>query len=217
MEGAGGLGRYRLLAAGYDVLSGERPLYRVGRLAGTTALAPAPGDRVLVLGCGTGMDLPLLCPAVGPRGRVVGVDASPAMLRRAARRVERNRWEGVRLLRADATTVAPADLRAALGEPGAPAAADAVLFTYSLSLMRPWRAAWATALACARPGARVVLVDLGLPHGWARPLARAACALGGSDVRARPWTAVRADLVDVSAREFRGGHVQVHAGRVPEG
>ncbi|WP_369052923.1 class I SAM-dependent methyltransferase [Kineococcus terrestris] len=217
MERAGGLGRYRLLAAGYDVLSGEGPLYRVGRLAGIAALAPAPGERVLLLGCGTGLDLPLLAPAVGPAGRVVAVDASPAMLRRAARRVARHRWQQVTLLRADATTVAPADLRAALGGPGASAAADAVLFTYSLSLMRPWRAAWATALACARPGARVVLVDLGLPQGWARPLARAACALGGSDVRARPWTALREELADVGAREFRRGHVQVHAGRVPEG
>lgn len=48
-------------------------------------LAPAPGATVLDLGCGTGRALPPLRVAVGPRGRVLGVDATPEMLAEARR------------------------------------------------------------------------------------------------------------------------------------
>jgi ubiquinone/menaquinone biosynthesis C-methylase UbiE len=42
--------------------------------------APRPGERVLDLACGTGIVTRRLVPAVGPTGRVVGVDLSPDML-----------------------------------------------------------------------------------------------------------------------------------------
>ncbi len=44
------------------------------------ALAPAPGQRLLDLGCGNGLMTLELARAVGPQGRVVGVDPSAAML-----------------------------------------------------------------------------------------------------------------------------------------
>jgi SAM-dependent methyltransferase len=42
--------------------------------------APRPGERVLDLACGTGTVSRLVAPLVGPRGRLVGLDLSPAML-----------------------------------------------------------------------------------------------------------------------------------------
>ena len=39
-----------------------------------------PGDTVLDLGCGGGMDCFLAAPEVGPQGMVIGVDATPAMI-----------------------------------------------------------------------------------------------------------------------------------------
>jgi ubiquinone/menaquinone biosynthesis C-methylase UbiE len=41
------------------------------------------GDCVLEVGCGSGRNFPFLRAAVGPTGRVYGVDISPRMLRRA--------------------------------------------------------------------------------------------------------------------------------------
>lgn len=38
------------------------------------ALGLQPGDTVVDVGCGTGLNFPLLQQAVGPAGRIVGVD-----------------------------------------------------------------------------------------------------------------------------------------------
>ena len=48
----------------------------------------APGERVLELGCGTGVFLPALAAAVGPNGEVVGLDHNPGFLQEARHRVE---------------------------------------------------------------------------------------------------------------------------------
>lgn len=68
---------YRCWAPVYDSVVGR--LYAAGRRATMAALAPRPGQWVLLPGVGTGADLPLL-----PQGvSAVGVDLSPAMLARA--------------------------------------------------------------------------------------------------------------------------------------
>lgn len=56
-----------------------------GRLAEIIAgLDIAAGAMILDVGCGTGILFPLLATAVGEQGRVVGLDVSREMLRRAA-------------------------------------------------------------------------------------------------------------------------------------
>jgi len=139
--------RYGWAASAYDVISLEWPVYRVGRVAGVDALALQPGDRVIDIGCGTGLSLPLLRRAVGPAGRVVGLDASPTMLRQASRRVQRGGWDNVDLVRGDATEMTTDALRGrCVGSDET--RVDALIFIYSLSLMKPWQGAW------GRPGQR---------------------------------------------------------------
>lgn len=38
----------------YDIVSGERPVYRAGRVLGVERAQLRPGARVLDVGCGTG-------------------------------------------------------------------------------------------------------------------------------------------------------------------
>ncbi|MEO9220801.1 MAG: class I SAM-dependent methyltransferase, partial [Mycobacteriaceae bacterium] len=142
------LPRYGPAARWYDLLSGERPVYRAGREAGIARLGLHQESRVLDVGCGTGLNFPRLRELAGAGGAVVGVDASAAMLRVATQRIEDNGWTNVAVHQADAGELAailPAE------EP-----LDAVLFTYSLFIIAPWRAAFAQARGLLRPGGRLV-------------------------------------------------------------
>lgn len=201
--------RYDRFARCYDAVSGERPVYRAGRTVGVSQLRLGPGHRVLDVGCGTGLDLPLLVRAVGPAGQVIGVDASGAMLARARARKRRAGWRNVALVTGDA-----ADLDRLLADTGP---VDAALFTYALSVIQDWEGAWEAVLRRVRPGGRVVVVDLGLPGGAAlplRPLARLACLVAAADPHREPWGRVLADTDDTSHLKLRAGHVHVGSGTV---
>jgi ubiquinone/menaquinone biosynthesis C-methylase UbiE len=67
--------RYRLWAPHYDKVT----RFPRERRRSVELLALAPGERLVIIGCGTGADLPFLPPEV----RVLAVDLSPAMLRQA--------------------------------------------------------------------------------------------------------------------------------------
>ena len=195
----------------YDFISGE-PLYRQGRTVGVEMLALRSGDTVLDLGCGTGLNFPLLVDAVGPHGSVVGLDRSTDMLEVAAKRVDRHGWSNVELVHADATLFEPGDLRDRAGR--SLPSVDALIATYTMSIMADPHAAWHNARSVLRPGGRACIVDMQRPTGWARaftPLALAACALGGSDIDAHPWRFAEQDGHEVSRRSLRGGHIQVVA------
>lgn len=202
--------RYTVSARAYDVISGERPVYRKGRVVGVAGLRLTPGCSVLDLGCGTGLNHPLLVDGVGPAGTVVGLDRSPQMLAQARRRATRHGWSQVRTVEADMLDgLVPARESGGF---------DAVIATYALSLVPSWELAWVRALGAVRPGGRIAVVDLALPTGRGAvlsPLARLACALGGSDPHAHPWTALERDCVDVTAHSLWGGHVQVRVGTRP--
>lgn len=76
----------KLLGYSDEMLAGI-PESSISRLAGTGnpfALGPlAPGEVVVELGCGAGMDTIIASRMVGPNGRVVAIDMTPEMLDQA--------------------------------------------------------------------------------------------------------------------------------------
>ncbi len=78
---------YDRLSRIYDLTEGpfERPYQDLG----LRLLAGRPGERVLEIGHGTGRCLVALARAVGPDGRVTGLDISEGMRRVAQRRLSR--------------------------------------------------------------------------------------------------------------------------------
>ena len=117
------------------------------------ALELRSGDRVLEIGCGTGRNLGFLRDAVGPNGRVYGVDLSAGMLAKSQELAERNGWRNVSLICSEAL-----DYRA-------PEPLDGVLFSLSYNTMPHHHAVLQHALAQLRPGGRIVVMDAKLPSG----------------------------------------------------
>ena len=127
------------------------------RARAVDALDLAPGDTVVEMGCGTGANFPYLREAVGPEGRVVGVDLTRGMLRRARERVDREGWTNVDLVQADAP------------RPPIAGPVDAVLATFVVGMFsdpRPAVDGWLDLLA---PGGRIALLNAGRSD---RPVAR---------------------------------------------
>ena len=84
---------YRRYASVYDALFG--PVLQPGRKAVIEALGCRPGERVLEVGVGTGLSLPMYPPHV----RVTGIDVSREMLEKARLRVRRRELANVEELR----------------------------------------------------------------------------------------------------------------------
>lgn len=92
---------YRRYARVYDAVFG--PVLQPGRRALLERLEIRPGERVLEVGVGTGLSLPLYPRSV----RITGIDVSAEMLEKARSRVARRRLENVdALLEMDAEAMA---------------------------------------------------------------------------------------------------------------
>lgn len=97
---------YDRFASVYDLLFDE--VFRPGRIQAIELMRLSPGERVLEVGIGTGLNLPLYPAGV----HTVGIDLSAPMLREAALRRRKNHTlatDAVALARMDATHLALAD------------------------------------------------------------------------------------------------------------
>ncbi|TAK57223.1 MAG: methyltransferase domain-containing protein [Dehalococcoidia bacterium] len=133
--------QYRRNAVFYNLV--DRPLRRVRRRA-VAALQLRPGDTALDFGCGTGLSFDELERAVGRDGRIIGVDVSPDMLRRARARIAERGWTNVTLIESSADAV---ELE--------PASVDGVICFYTHDIMNS-REALERAVAALRRGGRIV-------------------------------------------------------------
>jgi ubiquinone/menaquinone biosynthesis C-methylase UbiE len=204
---------YRKKAKHYDLTSRLYPApgypQRGQRLRAVQALGLRPGDTVVDMACGTGLNFSLLEQAIGPAGRIVGVDLTDAMLAQAGDRVKAKGWSNVSLVQADAVGF------------DFPAKVDAILSTYALSQV-PECAAVIARGAAALSGGRWVVLDLKVPDRTPRWLTQ----LGIATVRPfawieewvmrRPWEVIRAamqeELADPAWTELFFGTAFLAAG-----
>jgi ubiquinone/menaquinone biosynthesis C-methylase UbiE len=198
---------YRKKAKHYDLTSRLYPVpgypQQGQRLRAVEALALRPGDSVVDIACGTGLNFSLLEEAVGPEGRIVGVDLTDAMLAQAQQRTEDNGWSNVSLVQADAAAY------------DFPAEVDAILSTYALTQVPGCGEVIAHGAAALVPGGRVAVLDLKLPDYAPGRLAQ--LGISAEWIARRPWETIRAAmedaLVDVSWTELFFGTAFLASGR----
>lgn len=141
---------YGLQSRFYDL---TRWAFLFGRRQIVTDLDLSTGENVMEIGCGTGVNLKTIRSAVGDEGTIVAVDCAAPMIERARARVRRQEWRNIEVVENEYGRA-----------PVRPGWADAVVFSYSLSMIPDWEAA----LDCAReelvPGGRIGVVDFCLSH-----------------------------------------------------
>lgn len=147
------LDKYRQGAATYDDSNRFQRLRRhfVARLD------LHPGDVVLDLACGTGLNFPVLQDAIGPQGRLIGIDLSPDMLAIARERVSRSQWQNVTLI------------GSSVEEAHIPESVEAALFSLSHDVVRS-PLAIQNVMRSVKHGGRVVAAGAKWAPWWALPV-----------------------------------------------
>ncbi len=82
----------------YRLLGCRIPKYRKMSI---DALELSKGDTVVELGCGTGSNFSLVLDAIGPDGKLIGVDITNKMLEQARKKAQKNGWKNVELVLCD--------------------------------------------------------------------------------------------------------------------
>lgn len=136
----------------YDL---TRKYFLLGRDGLIAELKPPIGGSVIEIGCGTGRNLIAAAHAY-PDATFFGLDVSSAMLSTARGNIRRAGLEArIKLALGDAARF---DAFALFGR----VAFDRVFFSYSLSMIPPWREALDRAFAMVEPaGGRLMVVDFG--------------------------------------------------------
>ena len=200
------LEQYRRRAAVYDL---ELRLFEPVRRRAVAWLAPAPGATVLDVACGTGLSFALLQAAVGPGGRIVGIEQSPQMIEQARQRVRAHGWRNVTLLDA------PAEDAAIRGK------ADALLLHFTHDVLQN-DAALLNVLRHLKPGATVVATGLKWASPWALPVnlfvlpaaLHSVTSLAGLQ---RPWQRLAQHLGEPELQYLLGGAIYLARLHVPGG
>lgn len=143
--------RYRLWAPFYDLLV---PFLNPWRKQSLALLAAQPGERILIVGAGTGLDLEFLAPGV----QITAIDLTPAMVARLQRRAQR------RQLNVDARVMDGQALEFPDGT------FDAVILHLILAVIPDPVRCLRESVRVLRPGGRVAILDKFVSDAAAAPL-----------------------------------------------
>lgn len=112
------------------------------------------GDTVVDLCCGTGLNFPHLQNAIGPEGKIIGVDLSADMLKVAENQVKYKGWENVALVNGDAAQYQ------------FPKNTNGIITSYAITMIPEYDSIITKGADSLTKGGRFVILDFKKPDGW---------------------------------------------------
>jgi demethylmenaquinone methyltransferase/2-methoxy-6-polyprenyl-1,4-benzoquinol methylase len=201
---------YRQRAKSYDTsgISGLEPW----RKQAVHTLNLKRGDLVVDIGCGTGLNFMPLQEAVGPAGKIIGVDLTDAMLDQARQRVSEHGWQNVELVQSDAAQYAFPDH------------VDGIISVFALSFIPDSARVIQNGSKALARGRKWVVLDMAWPDGWPLWLRHglfflSSWGITGDVIQRRPWQTVwqtmEQTLIDVERKPFWMGFFYLASGTQP--
>ncbi len=203
----------------YDLFTAKRYDAEMGEATDTVRqccieqLRINPDSKVLDLGCGTGLSIPYLADALGPEGRIIGIDGSSKMLEQARGRAKSERFDDrIQFVHGDVRRLN--NLITHYLQDGK---VDVVLMAFLLSAVSGWKNVFAQAFGVLAPGGRCAILDhFEEEQTWRQRLMRWKYA---ADSTRRGFELLRNATSDFNMDSFPapgGGEYYIAAGRAAE-
>ena len=146
---------YDLIAPIYD--KAIRSLYLPYRRKVVKSLQLEPGQTVLDLGCGSGLNFELIMEGIGSQGKLIGVDFSIKMLKLAQKTIDQHGWKNVYLLQQDARQLNINELNI---HSNSGIRIDRVLCTLGFSVFPNWENVFEKSYSLLERNGRYAIMDL---------------------------------------------------------
>jgi SAM-dependent methyltransferase len=143
------------------------------------------GETVVDLGSGAGFDCFLAARAVGPKGRVIGVDMTPEMIEKARGNAEKGKYRNVEFRLGEIENLPVADNTA-----------DVIISNCVINLVPDKGRAFKEAFRILKPGGRLMVSDIvllkALPAAVQKSVAAYIGCLSGASIKGDYLKAIRA-------------------------
>jgi demethylmenaquinone methyltransferase/2-methoxy-6-polyprenyl-1,4-benzoquinol methylase len=202
---------YRKYADNYDLAVKLYRLLglRIGKYRKLTvdSLELSKGDFVVELGCGTGLNFPPVLDAIGPNGKLIGVDITDKMLDQARNRVEENGWKNVELIQSD------------IADYKFPSKLDGIFATGAIQYSLQYDNIIQRGYEALKTGKNFVIFDFKMPQGLSRIFAPVLIFFtkgfeaNEEYIQRKAWKSVEKYFEETTFQEGWGGFVYISVGK----
>jgi demethylmenaquinone methyltransferase/2-methoxy-6-polyprenyl-1,4-benzoquinol methylase len=202
---------YRKYAKNYDLVVKFYGLLglKIGKYRRMTvnALNLSKGNTVVELGCGTGLNFPLVLDKIGTKGKIIGVDITDKMLEQAQNRIKENGWKNVELIQRDIT------------EYDFPDNVDGIFSIGAIQYCKDYDKVIKGGHDALKKGKNFVIMDFKISQGPARiftPLLLFFTSAFGADIqyiKRSAWKSIEKHFEKTSYKEGWGGFLYISVGK----
>ena len=141
----------------YDIFS-PKIYYHKARTHAIQSLDLQAGQTVLNVPCGTGQNFDHFQQYLQKSGKIIGIDLSKGMLKKAQAKVDKNNWDNITLIQKDVRQLDSNWLETLAKQP-TPISIDAILCDLGLSGFPAWQQVINNLIAILKPNGTIVIMD----------------------------------------------------------